>query len=137
MDKLVETILFLIGVNFALRGGEEHKRLRQPGCNPQIVNHVDEDGFECLKFTEDLYSKTNQGGLCKALADPKVIHCKRNTNESQRLYRLYNKYIGLMPKTTKARCLYRRSKQRPLPNQWYIDSPLGINSIRPVINRLA
>ena len=38
-----------------------------------------------------------------------------------------------MPKTMKASCLYLR----PLPNQWYIDSPLGINSIRPVINRLA
>ena len=42
-----------------------------------------------------------------------------------------------MPETYKAKCLYLRSKRCPMPNQWYIDSRLGINSIRPVINRMA
>ena len=136
-DKLVETVLFLIGVNFALRGGEEHKRPRRPGCNLQIVNHVDEDGYECLKFTDDPYSKTNQGGLSKPLPDPKVVYCYRNKDESRCLYRLYNKYTSLLPKTLKATCLYLRSKHWVLPNQLYIDSNLGINSIYPIFNRLA
>ena len=95
-DKLVKTVLFLIGVNFALRGGEVHKRLRRPNCNPQIVNHIDGDGFACLKFTDNLYSKTNQGGLSKVLSEPKVVYCYCNQNEQRCLNRLYNEYFNLM-----------------------------------------
>ena len=73
LDKLVETVLFLIAVNFALHGGKEHKRLRCPSFNPQIVNHIDGNGFECLKFTYDPYSKKNQDGLSKALSEPKAV----------------------------------------------------------------
>ena len=133
-DKLVETVLFLIGVNFTLCGEEEHKR---HGFNPQIVNHIDDDGYECLKFTDNPYAKTNQGGLSRALSEPKVVYCYRREDESHCLVRLYNKYIGLLLTTRKASCLDLRSKCRVMPGQWYIDSPLGINSIQPVINRLA
>ena len=59
----METVLFLIGINFALRGGAEHKHLRRPGHNPQINFHIDSDGIKCLKFEEDARSKTNQGGM--------------------------------------------------------------------------
>ena len=58
-DKLLKTVLFLIGVNFALHGGDEHKHLLRPGNNCQTVNNVDDDGFECLKFTDDPHSKKN------------------------------------------------------------------------------
>ena len=136
-DKLVKTVLFLIGVNFALHKGEEHKCLKHLGCDPQIVNHIDDDGFECLKFTNDPYSKMNQGDLSKALTEPKVIYCYRRKDESCCLIRLHNKYIGLLPKMLKAKCLYLRSKRHPMPNQWYIDNSLGINSTRLVINQLA
>ena len=90
-----------------------------------------------FKFNDDQYFKTNWRGLSKALSKPKVLYCYRNQNESCCLYRLYNKYASLMPRTYQAKCLYLRSKRRPMPNQWYIDSPLGINSIKPIINRMA
>ena len=77
-DKLLKTGLFLIGVNFALCGGDERKCLRRPVNNCQIVNHVDDNGFECLKFTDYTHSKTNQGGLNIKLSEPKVVYCYRN-----------------------------------------------------------
>ena len=43
--QLCETVLFLIGINLALRGGEEHKKLRRPGFNPQITVSSDNDGI--------------------------------------------------------------------------------------------
>ena len=93
------------------------------------MNHVDEDGVDCLRFTD-------QGGLTLKLSEPKVVHCYRNKDQNCCLYRLLNKYVSLMPDTNKARCLYLRSKRRPTPKQWYIDSPLGINAIRQIINEL-
>ena len=112
------------------------KKIHRPGCNPQIENHADEDGVECLRFTDDLQFKTNQGGLTRKLAEPKVVICYKNRDLRQCLVRLFNKYVGLLQNTNKATCLYLRSERKPLPNQWYIDSPLGINAIRPIINEL-
>ncbi len=60
-DQLRDTLLFLLGLNFALRGGEEHKNLRSPGFNSQLVLCSDESGVKYLEFTEDLKHKTNQG----------------------------------------------------------------------------
>ena len=135
--QLMETVLFLIGINSALRGGAEHKRLRRPGYDPQIVNHVDNDGHKCLKFTDDAQSRTNQGGgLTSKFHAPKVVHCYPNENSQKCLYRLYNKYINLLPVNGKSKSLYLYGRHKPLPSVWYKDRPMGINSIRPVINRL-
>ena len=41
-----------------------------------------------------------------------------------------------MPGTTKSEYLYLRPKKRPNPKQWYVEAPLGINSIRATYNRL-
>ena len=112
---MVKKLLYLIGVNFALRGGgDEHKKIHRPGCNPQIENHADEDGVECLRFTDDLQFKTNQGGLTRKLAEPKVVICYKNRDLRQCLVRLFNKYVGLLQNTNKATCLYLRSERKPL-----------------------
>ena len=61
-----------------MRGGTEIKHLRCPGFDPQLVSHVDEDGFSCLKFTEDTKSKTNQGGVKRRAHNPKSVHIYPN-----------------------------------------------------------
>ena len=48
--QLLETVMFLLGINLALRGGEEHKRLRRPGFNPQINVGTDSEGIKCLIY---------------------------------------------------------------------------------------
>ena len=53
--------MFLIGVNCALRGGNEHRHLRRPGFNEQIKIGVDSDNVKCLKFQADVKAKNNQG----------------------------------------------------------------------------
>ena len=44
--QLSDTIMYLLAVNLALRGGLEHKNLRCPGFNPQIVVSKDSDGVD-------------------------------------------------------------------------------------------
>ena len=70
--KLSNTLLFLIGLNMALHAGSEHKALCRPGCDPQIVVVKDGD-VEYLHYTEDLCTKTNQGGLDHQQVPPKEV----------------------------------------------------------------
>ena len=62
-SQLGDTVMFLLGINLALRGGDEQKRLRRPGFSPQITVSKDADGVKCLIYKEDPKPKTNQGGL--------------------------------------------------------------------------
>ena len=72
--QLCGMVMYLLGVNLALRGSVEIKRLRRPGFQEKIVNHVDEAWFECLKIVEDVKSKTNLGGLKRKHHSPKSVH---------------------------------------------------------------
>lgn len=57
---LRDTLVFVFGIQFALRAGQEHRNLRHE--NSQISLQVDEFGDEYLQYNEDI-SKTNNGGL--------------------------------------------------------------------------
>ena len=60
-QQLLDTLIYLFGIHFALRGGSEHRRLRLE--NSQIVKGKDKrTGLEYLEYREDI-SKTNAGGL--------------------------------------------------------------------------
>ena len=77
---LSDTMVYLIGFCFALRSGEEHRRL----CfNPAQIELVEKD-----------VSKTNQAGLHHRNVAPKeVIHHANKDNPQRclvRLYKLYN-----------------------------------------------
>ncbi|XP_062573148.1 zinc finger MYM-type protein 2-like [Saccostrea cucullata] len=60
-QKLLDTLLFQLGLHFALRAGQEHRNLRV-GTNSQISLSMDASGLRYLEYREDV-SKTNRGGL--------------------------------------------------------------------------
>ena len=68
--------------------------------------------------------------------EPKVFYCCPNASPQRCLVRLFKKYIGLLPATTKKKELYLHARARPRPNVWYEDRCLGINALRPMYNRL-
>ena len=67
--QLLDTLLYSIGLNFALRAGQEHRSLRV-GPLSQIVLHSTKE-TRYLEYTEDV-SKTNSGGLKNKTSKPKV-----------------------------------------------------------------
>ncbi len=109
-DKLRNTVMFLIGISCALRGGDEHRCLRCPPHDPQIVMKKDLDGMPYLIYTEDDKSKTFQGGINSCPKKRKVMPIHGNKIHPERnLVRLYQKYISLLPPNGKCQALYKYS----------------------------
>lgn len=71
LQKLLDTLLFQLGLHFALQSGQEHRHLRI-GTNSQISISMEASGTRYLKYKED-FSKTNRCGLQHKNLTPKVI----------------------------------------------------------------
>ncbi len=94
---LRNTVQYLVGLAFALRGGEEHRALRAPKFDPQITVGTTADGVKFLKYTQDECTKTNQGGLKSRKSVRKEVVMYGNSDFDRDLVRLYKKYISLLP----------------------------------------
>ena len=76
---LIDTMIFMAGLYFALRSGDEHRQLRfssvelveKPGCTP------------CLVYTESV-SKNNPGGLKHRKVSVKKVSHSANTERPDR-----------------------------------------------------
>ena len=52
-SKLLRTVIYMVGLHCALRGGAEHNNLRRPGFDPQITIEKDDRGCERIVYRED------------------------------------------------------------------------------------
>ena len=94
--QLVNTLLYLFGVHFAMRAGVEHHSLRV-GDKSQITLHM-ENGLRYLLYKEDV-SKTKQGGLDHCKIKPKIVRAYENvSNPECCIVNLYLKYLSVRPK---------------------------------------
>lgn len=93
-DKLRDTLLYLLGLNFALRGGQEHYCLRH-GQNSQLHLGTDSNGKKYLEYIEDV-SKCNPGGIKHRKITRKHTKAYENPASPNRcIVSLYQKYISL------------------------------------------
>ena len=89
---LLNTMVYLIGLHFALRAEQEHRNLRF-GEESQISLKQDASGRRYLQYTEDV-SKTNPGGLQHRKVSAKCTRVYECQNKERCIVDLYLKYIN-------------------------------------------
>lgn len=134
--KLMDTLIYLLGLHLSLRAAKEHRDLAF-GKDSQL-ELVDIDG-ECIKYTERI-SKNRTFGLKHSSMDPKTTFIYPNKNNPNRCpVRLYKKYISHRPETNNLKgntAFYLAIIDNPKSNVWYKSSPLGVHSIETVVKKL-
>lgn len=135
-ETLRDTLLWIFGLHFGLRAGQEHRSLRMK--NSQISAKVDETGKSYLQYVQDV-SKTNSGGLAHRNVKRKVCRAYENLEQPERCpVRLYSLYLSHCPsdlsKTQNA--FYLRPLEKPNSHVWYYNQAAGKNTLSAVVGKL-
>ena len=126
-----DALVFLCGLHFALRSGEEHRGLLMS----QFELKCPPDGNDHLIYTENT-SKNNQGGLLHRKVKPKVVTCYANkTNPDRCLVNLFKKYISVRP-AMDSEVFYLTPLKTPKGNIWYSKVPVGHNTLSATVGRI-
>ena len=108
---LLNTIVYQVGYFFALRSGNEHRRVRHSPSQIQVYEPPGDRAY--LVYGEDI-SKTNQGGLASKKKKPKEVYQYANEQDPRRCFlRLYKLYNSKCPEDRPPNAFYLT----PLPNQ--------------------
>ena len=131
---LSDTMVYLNGLCFALRSGEQHRRLHFKPAQIQLVEPP--GGTAYLVYKEDM-SKTNQAGLHhRNLAPKEVVHHPNKENPQRCLGRLYKLYTSLCPADRPDSAFYLAPLTHPKENCWFKRVPLGHCKLAEVVPRL-
>ena len=120
-DRLSDTVLYILGINLALRAGNEHHELRldSPEKPSQLsFEHHPQSGKRCLMYREDTIAKTNNSGLSHLKKDCKIVWIFPSKNAVRCPVCLVDKYISLSPEVnnkTKKANFYLRSLEKSNP----------------------
>ena len=133
-DTLVKTLIYLFGLNFALRAAQDHRNLRW-SPNPQIELLTDSCGIKFLRYTEDV-SKANRGGLKHRKVKGKVVDAYSHPNKARCIVSLYEMYVSHIPSSRPDYAFYLRPLNKPLGNIWYSSQPLGKHKISETVKIL-
>ena len=126
-QTLLDTIIFMNGLYFALRSGKEHCQLR---FTPSQIELVEKPGERPhLIYREDI-SKNRPGGLKGRKMKPKVVVHHANIENTKRCFvRLYKLYMSLCPADRPPDCFYLLPLQKPSATCWYSNRPLGYHKL--------
>ena len=134
-QQLLDTVIYMMGLHCALRGGVEHQRLRRPRFRSQIEFKKDENEVERMIYSEDPLHKTAQGGIgCKS--SRKVVHVYPASDRSRCPVRLIKKYCGLLPNAKTCQKFYMRPRTKYNATVWFCDQPYGNHKVSKTIKEI-
>ena len=131
---LVDTMVYMCGLYFALRSESEHRQLRNSDI--EVIERPGEVGY--VMYNEST-SKNNSGGLKNRKVKPKSVVHYANTENPQRCFvRLLKVYREHRPSSESMDhdAFYLTPISEPKGNVWYKTIPIGINSLRSTVSTL-
>ena len=133
-QTLLNTMIYMNGLYFALRSGDEHRNLRHSPCQIEIFERPGERAY--LKYTED-FSKNRPGGIKGRKVKPKVVLHHENTENPDRCFvRLFKRYISLCPPDCPPGAFYLTPLKKPRETCWYKTTPIGKNKLSKAVSSM-
>ena len=134
-DGLLAAVFYYNGVNFVLRGGEEHRSLKLSQLEFREVPDPDNPNemISCVEYTEH-GSKNRPGGRQQLNLDNKCItqYACPQLGERCHVY-LLKLYVSKLPEKAFERDVFYMKPVANLPvspsDPWYCNSPLGHNTL--------
>ena len=131
---LLHTLVYMVGLYFALRSGSEHRRLRYVPAQIQLIEKPHSRPY--LIYQEDI-SKTNQGGLHSRTKQPKeVIHYANTKNPERCFIHIYKTYMSRCPSDRPAGAFYLQPLSKPKSDTWFSKVPCGHNTLQKIVPKL-
>ena len=133
-QALVDTMLFMHGIYFALRSDHEHRNLRFEPAQVDLVDRAGERAY--VRYTEDI-SKNNPGGLKGRKNKPKVVtHYENSENPSRCFVRLFRLYQSKCPNSRPKDSFYLRPLKNPTEHCWYAPRAIGHHTLDNTVSRI-
>lgn len=127
-NGLLRALFYIIGINFAIRGGQTHRQLSVDNFKIE----QDRTGQAYLLYTEKV-GKTRQGGLKDLKVQPHSARAYSSAIPERCPVRIFRKYISLCPAETLTRALYLKPLKNVTPSKWYSKSPLGHSTLSNMV----
>ena len=127
-EKLLYTVLYLVGLNCALHAAKEHCNLRSK--QGQFSCMFDDHGTQFLRYHEDVGNETNKGGLKNRKCDPRVVDVYGIPNSPHCPLAIIAKYLALVLNPRSCTAFYLQPLSKYTPVCWYQDNPVGINKLQ-------
>ena len=125
LQALLDTMLFLCGMYFALHSGQKHRNLVM--LQIKIVEPMN-GLLSYIAYTE-IVSKNHSGRLAQRKVEPKqMIHHQNLENPSWGLVRLMKLYLSHCPKP-QPQTFYLAPLTKPKSDVWYSSNPVGHNTL--------
>ena len=126
---LFRAVFYLLGLNFSLRSGQEHRALSIR--NFKLLK--DSDGEDYL-FYQETISKTYKGGLKDAKKKPKTGKAFQNKVQPERcVVKLFQKYTSLCPDSMLDKAFYVQPLDKVKSDLWYKNQAVGHNTLGNVV----
>lgn len=125
--QLIDSVIFVVGINLALRGRSEHRALTWGNFT-----------FESEKINyRESVSKSNNGGIKHRKIQPKTVTIFSNPNPDRCPVKLIKQYRNLCPSTiTPDMPFYLTPMVNYSSYQWFSERPIGVNTISDATKRL-